>query len=61
MGPLHWSKVSNIILNVEHFVLKVDVLKAGEMAKHMDLSDFNKNQIVISKTLDFCWCFWYPA
>lgn len=31
----------------KHFVLKVDVLEAGEMGKHEDLSEFDKDQIVM--------------
>ncbi|KAK3507722.1 hypothetical protein QTP70_034827, partial [Hemibagrus guttatus] len=36
----------------EHFVLKVDVLKAGKMDKRKDLSEFDKDQIVMARPLN---------
>ena len=35
----------------EHVVLKVDVLEAGKMGKHKDLSEFDEGQIVMAGRL----------
>ncbi|KAK3544789.1 hypothetical protein QTP86_027483, partial [Hemibagrus guttatus] len=48
-----WYNDSNLCLNISK--TKVDVLEAGKMGKRKDLSEFDKDQIVMARQLDQWW------